>query len=196
MAVRIWRAACGGALAVWFCCCGCAASRSGPVRLRPDRALAQQFNEEGLRHMADGELDAALAAFRRAVDADPYSGPAHCNLGVALLLKGQPFDGGWELRNACRLMPKAAQPRANLALLYESVGKYGQAEEELRAALALAPEDVEIIGQLARLRVRTGRYDDQTVAWLQTVAEQDDDAVWRAWAQRQLIGNNVRSAKE
>lgn len=165
---------------------GCASWRTAPVELRPDRALAQRLNDEGLKQVADGHVDAALQSFQCAVESDPYWGIAHCNLGVTLLLKGRMYDGGWELRNACRLMPKAAQPRANLALLYESVGKYGQAEEELRAALALAPEDVEIIGQLARLHVRQGQRSDETVAWLEIIAAQDDDTAWRTWARQQL----------
>ncbi|MEW6250994.1 MAG: tetratricopeptide repeat protein, partial [Planctomycetota bacterium] len=100
------------------------------------------------------------------------------------------------LKDAARLMPHEAAPRNNLALLYERVGRLGEAEERLREALALAPEDLEIIGHLARVAVRQGKWNGETVAWLKDVATQDDDETWRAWAQAQLARRSPVSPDE
>lgn len=165
---------------------GCrSAGPAAPVVAR-DRLRAQQVNDAGLALLASGQCAEAQAAFEAALAADPYYGPAHSNLGVALLQQQRFYEAGWSLRHAAQLMPRASQPRANLGILFEAVGRYGVAEEELRKALALAPEDIEIIGHLARVHVRQGRCTNETLAWLETVATQDDDAAWRAWARQQL----------
>lgn len=150
-----------------------------------DSLAAQQLNEQGLALAQEGRLEAAEENLRAALDADPYFGPAHSNLGVVLLQQGRFYDAGWELRYASQLMPKAAAPRANLGLLYEQVGRYGAAEEELRRALAVAPDDIEIIGHLARVHLRQGKRTDETLGWLEAVAA-DENETWRTWAQRLL----------
>lgn len=165
---------------------GCALPGARPAAALRDRALAEQFNERGLTLIEHGDPSGAQALFRKALDADPFCGPAHCNLGVALLQLGRFHEAGWEFRSAIQLMPKAAPPRANLGLLFERVGRYGPAEENLRAALQLAPDDIEIIGHLARVHVRQGKRDAETLDWLAAVATQDDDPAWRSWAGKQL----------
>lgn len=171
---------------------GCATLRSPGAAPPRDRELAEQCNQRGLALARDGRLPDAEQAFRRALAADPYLGPAHCNLGAVLLQQGKYFDGGWELREACQLMPTAPQPRTNLGILYQSVGRNGLAEENLRAALKLAPDDLQIVGQLAVLRVKQGQIDGEAVAWLQQIQEQDNDPAWRSWAGRQLLRNSIQ----
>lgn len=174
-----------------LCLWGCGLSAAPAARalgLHRDREQAEARNAEGLARIAQGDFAGAEASFRAALQADPYLGPAHCNLGVALLQQpNKLYEAGWELRYACRLMPRASQPRANLGILYEAVGKYGAAEEELRAALRLAPDDVEIVGHLARIHIRQDKRTPDTVAWLELIASQDDDDAWRGWARGELI---------
>jgi Flp pilus assembly protein TadD len=168
---------------------GCALRASRTSRLafpERDRQQAERLNEQGLALVGEGEFVEAEATLREALQADPYHGPAHCNLGLTLLQQGKFYEAGWELRYACQLMPRAGQPRANLGILYETVGRYGPAEEHLRAALRLSPDDIEVIGHLARVHVRQDKRTPETLAWLQAVAGQDDDPAWRRWAGEQL----------
>lgn len=166
---------------------GCAPNAPPRWTLERDSVRACQLNERGLACIERGRAAEAEEHFRRALEADAYFGPAHCNLGVVLLQKGQLYEAGWQLRHACQLMPKASQPRANLGILYATVGRYEPAERQLRSALRLAPADVEIIGHLARINVRRGRRDAETLAWLHTVATQDNNPKWQAWAGRELV---------
>jgi superkiller protein 3 len=167
--------------------CGCGLLRPGlsPHR-EPDRVQAEHYNTLGLQRLEEKQWSQAEAAFRSALEADPYYGAAHSNLGLALWQQGRPFDAAWELRYACRLLPKASEPRVNLGLLFERAGRYPEAERQLRDALVLAPEDIEVIGQLARVQVRQGKQTEETLAWLAVVASQDDSVAWRDWARRQL----------
>jgi len=175
---------------------GCVPRAAPSWALQRDSVAAQRCNAQGLALLEAGQAAEAGKRFGAALDADPFYGPAHSNLGIALLQQGQYFEAANELRYARQLMPRASQPRANLGILFELVGQYGEAEEQLREALRLAPEDVEIIGQLARVHVRQGKHTPETVAWLQTIASQDDHPAWRHWAGQQLITckpiNNAR----
>jgi Flp pilus assembly protein TadD len=166
----MWRATWGAVLLVSLCgCYRSPATRRGMGVLGRDPQAARRLNEQGLTLLEQGRLAEAEAALRRAVEEDPYCGEAHGNLGVVLLRQNKYFDAGWELRYAVCLLPKAAAPRANLGILYEAVGHYDASQENLQQALKLAPEDLEIIGHLARLHVRQGQRTPETLAWLQTV---------------------------
>jgi len=188
MSAPVWCALGVFGLLASLCGCQLLPSRSaGLSALRRDPQAAQRLNEQGLELVEQQHWPEAEARFREALRQDPYLGPAHCNLGVVLLQQRKFYEAGWELRYACQLMPRVAAPRTNLGILYEAVGRYGPAEEQLQQALALAPEDVEIIGHLARVHVRQGKRTDQTLAWLQTITTEDDDPAWRNWARAQLV---------
>ena len=181
-----------GRYAIWLCLpgmlwlpIGCTGRSTNRVGVR-DPISAVRCNEEGLKLVKDGRYPEACEQFRRALEADHYYGPAHSNLGVCLIEIGSFYEAGVELRYATQLMPKAAQPRANLGILYETVGRYDAAEEHLRAALRLEPEDIEIIGHLARIQVDRDVRTDETLAWLQTIATQDDQPAWRRWANTEI----------
>lgn len=162
----------------------------------PDRTRAEVANARGLAQIEAGDLAAATESFRAALESDGFYGPAHSNLGIVLMQAGQPFDAAWHLRYACQLMPKASQPRANLGILYELVGKYGAAEEQLRSALVLSPDDIEVIGHLARVHVRQHKWTDETSCWFETLATRDDDAVWRSWGQETAIRHRQSLPRE
>ena len=83
-------------------------------------------------------------------------------------------------------MPYASQPHANLGVLFEAVGRSGDAESELRAALRLAPDDIEVVGHLARIHVQQSKRTAETIGWLESIAAHDDNDEWRRWAQGQL----------
>jgi Flp pilus assembly protein TadD len=187
---------CSAGLLVSLFGCQCTTATSSPGRLCRDPAAAGQLNERGLALIEKEQLPEAEACFRQALQADPYYGPAHANLGVVLLQQHKLYEAGWELRYAAQLMPRAAAPRANLGVLYESVGRYGPAEENLRQALELMPDDVEVIGYLARLHVRQGKCASDTLAWLKTVSTQDDNPAWRGWAREQLIRHSSTATQQ
>lgn len=182
-------------LALAFCLVsGCTGLRHPTAPPPRDRVQAEHFNQQGLEQAQAGRSAEAEQSFRRALEADPYLGPAHANLGVVLLQAGRFYDAGWELQQACQLMPSAAAPRTNLGTLYLTIGRTGLAEEKLRAALQLAPDDLQIVGQLALLKVKQDRVDGEAVAWLQQIHEQDNDPVWSHWAGQELIRNRVRTS--
>jgi Flp pilus assembly protein TadD len=169
---------------------GCMPRTGGAEALRAyterDPYRAGQLNGRGLALIEEGGFAEAEARFREAIAADPFHGPSHCNLGIVLLQQDRYYDAATELQFACKLMPKASQPRHNLGILFEKVGRYEQADEELHIALDLNPDDIEIIGHLARVHIRQGDRSEKVRRWLAAVALRDQGPAWNAWARQEL----------
>jgi len=189
MSTRCAQVAAGVVLLMLCAGCGRANERGRKLRAlaQRDTAQAERLNEAGLTLIQTGEFAEAEGSFRQAIQADLFHGPSHSNLGLALSHLGKHYEAATEFYFASKLMPKASQPRANLGLLYESVGRFSAAEDELRAALRINPDDIEVIGHLARVHIRQAKRTPEVKQWLETLLVRDDDPKWKDWARRELI---------
>ena len=97
---------------------------------------ADEFNAQGVRFMAQGRLDDALAAFRKALQNNPGFALAAYNEGVVLAHKGQMREAAEAFRTAIRLRPGYSPPHFALGLVLRAGGEPG-ADEELRTAKML-----------------------------------------------------------
>jgi Flp pilus assembly protein TadD len=137
------------------------------------------------RHAADaierGELDEAESLLRRALAHDLYFGPAHNNLGVVFLERGQIYEAANEFEWARKLMPSEPDPRVNLGLCLERAGRIEDAMASFDAALQVSPEHLPAIQGAALLAARSGREEPRLAAWLSVIAQRSDGA-WQQWA--------------
>ncbi len=127
----------------------------------------------------------AETLLREALAADLYHGPAHNNLGVVLLKRGDLYAAAAEFEWARKLMPGYPDPRLNLALGLDRAGQVDGAIDAARAALEAAPEHVPSLVALASLQLRHDRTDEHTGEVLAQIAGKTDRADWREWAIRQ-----------
>jgi tetratricopeptide (TPR) repeat protein len=74
---------------------------------------------------------------RKAIGLRPNFGPAHLNLGVVFLHRGNTEEGCQELLEALRLDPQLARAYYNLALLDVSNGRFEEAEELFKKVISL-----------------------------------------------------------
>ncbi len=167
-----------------------AACRSGdspahPPTRDPDKARA--LHEVAVLQLDQGDLSAAEAVLKRALAADPLHGPSYNNLGLIYLEQGRLYLAAWQFQRAMELMPQQVQPRNNLGLVLEEARKLDEAVETYREALALQPNQPEVLGNLARARLRRGDDDPELLDQLQQSSLQHPDPTWRAWAQRQSV---------
>ena len=165
---------------------GCSSHRhrvDAPDAAVGDTPLAVRLNKQGLA--AREEPDKAIDLFEKAVAADPYFGPAYNNLGAACLAAGRYHHAAIGLQQAARLMPESPQPRLNLGLTLETVGRLDDARTHYDAALAIAPDHLPAKQALARLLTRTGADPDRLEALLADLALTASDPAWRTWAQQQ-----------
>jgi tetratricopeptide (TPR) repeat protein len=97
---------------------------------------ADDANGAGVRLVADGRFDEALAAFRRALEENPSFALAAYNMGVVLAQKGQMPEAAEAFRTAIRLRPGLSAAHFGLGLVLLALGD-PSAEEELRNARTL-----------------------------------------------------------
>jgi tetratricopeptide (TPR) repeat protein len=105
---------------------------------------ADDSNSAGIRLMAEGRLDEALAAFRRALQDNPSFALAAYNIGVVLAHKGALQEAAEAFRTAIHLRPGLGAAHFALGLVLQAMGDPA-ANEELRNARMLeelaAPRD-------------------------------------------------------
>jgi Tfp pilus assembly protein PilF len=109
------------------------------VALRPGSAAAH--NGLGVAFFDKGDLDAAVACYRRALELDPTSPLSHYNLGYLLAEKHKPAEAEKEYREAIRIKHDFPEPHNQLGMLLERQGKPTEAEEEYRETIRLRPND-------------------------------------------------------
>ena len=96
-----------------------------------------------------GRLEDALAAYRRALDADSGHSPARNSLALALERRGEPDQAISELRLLLAYEPDNALARFNLADLLLSQGRAAEAAIHYRQGLALDPGNAQARANLA-----------------------------------------------
>ena len=151
-----------------------------------DTDAARAHNVKATELLDEGELDKAEAQLKAALASDLMFGPAHNNLGTVYMQQKKYYLAAWEYQYAIKLMPNTAVPRNNLGLVFEAVGRLGEAEENFEQARAIEPDNVEYLCNLARVLVRTNHKDDRTRQLLSDIVLKDTRPQWTSWARERL----------
>ncbi|MCP1674157.1 Tfp pilus assembly protein PilF [Natronocella acetinitrilica] len=104
----------------------------------------------------EGGLDAARAAYMRAVDCDPALTPAYMNLASLALAAGRMGEAETRFHQVLAIDPVAESAIAGLARLLSLRGARAEALEMLTRAQAAHPGSARIAAQLAGERFRAG----------------------------------------
>ncbi len=107
-----------------------------------------------------GHYEAAVEAFRSALDAAPESIRARVNLASALAQAGRRDEAILIFEQVLELDPENAAARFNLGVLRVQIGDYPRAAEALRVAVELRPDDAVAYLELARVQARLGRWNE------------------------------------
>jgi len=102
---------------------------------RRQREEAETCNNRGVGLYYRGALDAALAAFRRAVELLPEYAEAHNNLGLVLSRMGQEDAATQAFQEALRIDPSMAEVYNNLGFMYHTSGKLDRAVQMFGQAI-------------------------------------------------------------
>lgn len=145
---------------------------------------ARRHHERGLKLYEAGKLDEAVVALKDALTADVTFGPAHNSLGIAYFDQNRYYLAAWEFQYAAKLMPRTPEPKNNLGLVFETVGDLDQATEHYAQAHSIAPDDVQILGNYLRSKIRLGKRDDETRRLLKDFLLRETRPEWLAWANR------------
>lgn len=141
--------------------------------------LAYEAVLQGLGLLREGNAEdivAAIAAFERAIDIDPDYARAYAGLAAAhwrivqstwILAAGGGFERAWRavLENIGRAMEDpSALAYSVQAEIYVEQGRHAEAFDELDKALALAPQDPDILVAKARVLNATGNAPEAEAA--------------------------------
>ncbi|MEM9916311.1 MAG: tetratricopeptide repeat protein [Planctomycetota bacterium] len=154
----------------------------------------RQANHEAARAKSDAALeaievrdfDAAEQLLLDAIAANVGFGPAHNNLGKVYYEQGKLYLAAWEFEYAIKLMPHHPEPRNNLALVLETVRRFDESITHYEAALDLEPDNPELLGNLARAKLRRGDPPDEIKQLLMDLVLKDSRPEWIDWANNEL----------
>ena len=96
-------------------------------RTRPE--VRRRPQQPGHCAVWKGQLDAAIACYRKAIELDPKLAVAHYNLGIALRAKGQVDEAIAAYKKAIELNPKYAEPHCNLGAILATQGRFAESLE-------------------------------------------------------------------
>jgi len=123
----------------------------------PLGAAARQEITAGLTAARAGRLDDALAAFGRAIDAEPDCAAAHNNAGLVHAQRRDTGKAVAAFRRATALDDTNADYQVNLATELLSSGAIDEADKACRTALRLAPWDRQAAEMREKIRGRNRR---------------------------------------
>ncbi len=146
---------------------------------RPD--VAARLADQATPLLGTDDEEAA-SLLLQAIQADPFCGMAHNNLGVIELNRGHLYEAATEFESARRLLPGHPGPRCNLALVYEEAGRLDDAKAAYETALEVQPGHLPSMQGLASIIVRIGASDDRLPELLENISIQSDSIEWRNWA--------------
>ncbi len=177
-------------LVVTLLVAGCAGNRTSgpynaPTEVQRNPLEAQRLTQQAAEMMGNDPLRAE-ELLREALTLDLYHGPAHNNLGVLHLGRGELYEAANEFEWARKLMPGHPDPRLNLALTLERAGRIDEALAACDSALEVYPGHIATTQELARLHLRNKRADSSTHDLLEEIAMRGETEQWREWARRRL----------
>jgi tetratricopeptide (TPR) repeat protein len=108
------------------------------------------YNNLGAVLYQKGQLDDAMAYYRKALEINPRYAEAHSNLGAALWQKGQVAEAEAHFQKALEISPNNAGAHFNLGLAYFRQGQMNLAIAQFQEALRLKPEYADAQNGLAR----------------------------------------------
>jgi len=180
-----------GCLALLSGAAGCKSSDSPtgpyapPTEGERQTHRAEQLSRDAADLMAT-DSEEAEKLLREALSLDLFFGPAHNNLGVLLLERGDLYEAANEFEWARNLMPGHPDPRHNLAVTLERAGQLDGAKEAYQAALAVNPGHIASVQGLTRRQLLDGVPAADVQPALEMIAIRGESARWRDWAAAEL----------
>ncbi len=152
-------------------------SAPSPAVANP-RIGAQAWFAKGQSALQAGDLDAAEAAFRQVLVADPRAGSAYANLGV-ITMRRKDWDSAITLlRKAEKLEPKMAGVRLNIGIVEYRRGNYAAAIAPLSSVVRDQPDSQQARYLLGLCQVFTKKFAEAVTVLEPLWSEKSNDVLY------------------
>jgi tetratricopeptide (TPR) repeat protein len=128
------------------------------AELYPQDLMARQLL--GQAHAIQGDVDGMIRQFRALLAMDSTNVAALQTIAAGFRGKRQYDSALVYYGMLAELQPSDVQTRIDIAATRTSLLEFDAAREELERARTVAPDDPNVLGELARLDMRLGAYDD------------------------------------
>ena len=129
-----------------------------------------------------GDVEAAVASYRKVAALKPGVPEVHNNLGVALKRKGDLEGAVGSFSRALELKADFAQAASNRGWAYLEHGKWRAAQADFEKSLAMRPEDEGALYGLARVRKELRDYSGAQEALARLSRQSGNFVYWLEWA--------------
>ena len=120
----------------------------------------QELVQDAQQKQRAGDLEGAVAEYRRFLAIQPDATPIHSNLGAALAGLGRFEEAIAEYKIALKQSPSLVEARLNLALCYYKMGRIHDASLELEKVHTAKPDNRQAMLLLADCYMRLGSEKD------------------------------------
>ncbi len=144
------------------------------VAKAPGNARAQ--NNLGLAQAGRGQMDEAMAHYRKALELKPDAADTHNNLGNALTGRGQIDEAMAHYRKALELTPDYAEAHNNLGVALAGREQFDEAITQCEKALELRPDYAEARGNLGNIMACRGQIDEAIAEYRKALEIRTQDA--------------------
>ena len=129
----------------------------------PDDAEAHNNLGSALQDL--GQLDTAVASYRRALKINPDDAEVHNNLGTALQAIGRLEAAVASYHHALKIKPDYADGYNNLGIVLQDLGQFDAAVASYRQALKIKPDYAEAYCGLGITLKTLGKLDDAVASY-------------------------------
>jgi Tfp pilus assembly protein PilF len=149
------------------------------------QSRSREAYDKAMEAWRKGDLAKARSLLREAAEADGRSADVQLALGVVAVRCDDLFEAAQAFDRANALAPDRYEPLFNLGCLLESVGKTDQAIARYEEALKLAPDQLDVMENLARCYVQAGSNPEQARRLIRRALKKETRADWLAWLESQ-----------
>lgn len=149
--------------------------------------LIDALLQRAKHHQETGNIDEAITSYRELAVIETGNGDAHSRLGELYLKQNAYTQAIESFQSAYELKPNLRQSRHNLVVAYSTYAKYldtqnrhDEAIKQLKHALTVAPQQINLHLSLARVYQHAGHLDQAQAAFTSALRIQpNDDSVRR-----------------
>jgi len=133
------------------------------------------YNNLGDVHLQKGQVDEAMALFRKALGINPDYAVANNNFGIALAQKGQVDEALVHLQKAVEIDPNYAEAHNNLGNALAQKGRMDEAMAQYLKALDIDPNYAEAYNNIGFIFYQKGQMDEAIIQFQKALSLNPDN---------------------